>query len=240
MKKIRVLVADDHALMRMGLATLFKTDPVLTVVGEAEDGQQAIDKTAEAKPDIVVLDLMMPVISGADALRIIKQKRPEAKVVILTTFAISDVLSRALEEGADGALLKSTPNEELLDIIHRVADGERYVSDEVKELIRSDPPLPPLSPRQRQILEAVAKDHRSGRLRPVQQGDRRQAQSQARQHQELFRHSLQQARSFFPRGSRRHRDPQAPTEDLISRLRPRRISPDARGVTSAQPAAACR
>ena len=157
MKKIRVLVADDHALMRMGLATLFKTDPVLTVVGEAEDGQQAIDKTAEAKPDIVVLDLMMPVISGADALRIIKQKRPEAKVVILTTFAISDVLSRALEEGADGALLKSTPNEELLDIIHRVADGERYVSDEVKELIRSDPPLPPLSPRQRQILEAVAK-----------------------------------------------------------------------------------
>ena len=157
MKKIRVLVADDHALMRMGLATLFKTDPVLTVVGEAEDGQQAIDKTAEAKPDIVVLDLMMPVISGADAIRIIKQKRPEAKVVILTTFAISDVLSRALEEGADGALLKSTPNEELLDIIHRVADGERYVSDEVKELIRSDPPLPPLSPRQRQILEAVAK-----------------------------------------------------------------------------------
>ena len=157
MKKIRVLVADDHALMRMGLATLFKTDPVLTVVGEAEDGQQAIDKTAEAKPDIVVLDLMMPVISGADALRIIKQKRPEAKVVILTTFAISDVLSRALEEGADGALLKSTPNEELLDIIHRVAGGERYVSDEVKELIRSDPPLPPLSPRQRQILEAVAK-----------------------------------------------------------------------------------
>ena len=157
MKKIRVLVADDHALMRMGLATLFKTDPALTVVGEAEDGRQAIDKTAEAQPDIVVLDLMMPGISGADALRVIKQKRPETKVVILTTFAISDVLSRALEGGADGALLKSTPNEELLDIIHRVAGGERYVSDEVKELIRSDPPLPPLSPRQSQMLEAVAK-----------------------------------------------------------------------------------
>lgn len=100
--------------------------------------------------------LMRPGISGADALRVIKQKRPETKVVILTTFAISDVLSRALEEGADGALLKSTPNEELLDIIHRVAGGERYVSDEVKELIRSDPPLPPLSPRQSQMLEAVA------------------------------------------------------------------------------------
>ena len=157
MKKIRVLVADDHALMRMGLSTLFKTDPALTVVGEAEDGQQAIDKSAESNPDIVVLDLMMPGISGADALRIIKRKSPETKVVILTTFAISDVLSRALEEGADGALLKSTPNEELLDIIHRVADGEHYVSKEVKELIRSDPPLPPLSPRQRQILEAVAK-----------------------------------------------------------------------------------
>lgn len=157
MKKIRVLVADDHALMRMGLSALFKTDPALAVVGEAEDGQQAIDKSAESKPDLVVLDLMMPGISGADALRIIKQKNPETKVVILTTFAISDVLSRALEKGADGALLKSTPNEELLDIIHRVADGEHYVSNEVKELIRSDPPLPPLSPRQRQILEAVAK-----------------------------------------------------------------------------------
>lgn len=157
MKKIRVLVADDHALMRMGLATLFKTDPTLTVIGEAEDGQQAIDKAIESNPDVVVMDLMMPGISGTDALTAIKKVHPETKVIILTTFAISDAISHALDGGAEAALLKSTPNDELLDIIHRVAGGERYVSDEVKELIRSDPPLPPLSPRQRQILEAVAK-----------------------------------------------------------------------------------
>ena len=157
MKKIRVLVADDHALMRMGLTTLFKTDPALAVVGEAEDGQQAIDKTVELSPDVVVLDLMMPGLSGSDALLEIKRKRPGTKVIILTTFAISDVLSRALDGGADAALLKSTPNEDLLDVIHRVAAGERFISDEVKELIRSDPPLPPLSPRQQQMLEAVAK-----------------------------------------------------------------------------------
>ena len=157
MKNIRVLVADDHALMRMGLIALFRTDPALTVVGEAEDGQQAIDRTAETRPDIVVMDLMMPGVSGTDALLAIKKARPETKVVILTTFAFSDILSRALDGGADAALLKSTPNDELLDILHRVADGERYVSSEVQELILSDPPLPPLSPRQRQMLEAVAK-----------------------------------------------------------------------------------
>ena len=156
-RKIRVLVADDHALMRMGLVTLFKTDQDLAVVGEAEDGQQAIDKTIEIKPDIVVLDLMMPGVSGTDALLEIKKQRPETKVIILTTFAISDAIARALDGGAEAALLKSTPNDELLDIVHRVAAGERHVSDEVKALLHSDPPAPPLSPRQRQMLEAVAK-----------------------------------------------------------------------------------
>lgn len=156
MSKIRVLVADDHALMRMGLSTLFRTDPSLAVVGEAEDGRQAVEKTLENRPDVVVLDLMMPGLSGTDALRIIKERRPETKVVILTTFAISDSIARALDCGAEAALLKSAPNEELLDIIHRVAAGERYVSDEVKDLIRSDPPTPPLSERQRQMLESAA------------------------------------------------------------------------------------
>ena len=157
MKKIRVLVVDDHALIRPGLSTLFKTDPDLAVVGEAEDGRQAIEKLDEARPDIVVLDLMMPGIPGIDTLLSIKAKSPETKVVILTTFAISDVLNRALAAGADGALLKSATNDELLETIHRVAAGERCVSVEVRELMHSDPPLPPLSPRQMQILEAAAK-----------------------------------------------------------------------------------
>lgn len=156
MKKIRVLVADDHALMRMGLVALFRTDASLTVIGEAEDGFQAVELAVQTRPDVIVLDLQMPGLSGAEVVHAVKKKYPDVKIVILTTFSISDSIARALDAGAEGALLKSTPNEKLIDIVHRVADGKKYVSDEVKSLIESDPPLPPLSPRQKQILEAVA------------------------------------------------------------------------------------
>lgn len=156
MKKIKVLVADDHALMRIGLTTLFKTDPLLSVVGEAPDGKAAIEMTRMFSPDVVVLDLMMPCVSGLEALLSIKTEMPETKIVILTTFAISDAIAQAIDGGVEGALLKSAPNEELLDTIHRVAAGDRVISNEIKELLNQDPPLPPLSPRQRQLLEAVA------------------------------------------------------------------------------------
>ena len=156
MKKIKVLVADDHALMRIGLTTLFKTDPLLSVVGEAPDGKAAIEMTRMFSPDVVVLDLMMPCVSGLEALLSIKTEMPETKIVILTTFAISDAIAQAIDGGVEGALLKSAPNEVLLDTIHRVAAGDRVISNEIKELLNQDPPLPPLSPRQRQLLEAVA------------------------------------------------------------------------------------
>ena len=156
MKKIKVLVADDHALMRIGLTTLFKTDPLLSVVGEAPDGKAAIEMTRMFSPDVVVLDLMMPCVSGLEASLSIKTEMPETKIVILTTFAISDAIAQAIDGGVEGALLKSAPNEELLDTIHRVAAGDRVISNEIKELLNQDPPLPPLSPRQRQLLEAVA------------------------------------------------------------------------------------
>lgn len=156
MKKIKVLVADDHALMRIGLTTLFKTDPLLSVVGEAPDGKAAIEMTRMFSPDVVVLDLMMPCVSGLEVLLSIKTEMPETKIVILTTFAISDAIAQAIDGGVEGALLKSAPNEELLDTIHRVAAGDRVISNEIKELLNQDPPLPPLSPRQRQLLEAVA------------------------------------------------------------------------------------
>lgn len=156
MKKIKVLVADDHALMRIGLTTLFKTDPLLSVVGEAPDGKAAIEMTRMFSPDVVVLDLMMPCVSGLEAILSIKTEMPETRIVILTTFAISDAIAQAIDGGVEGALLKSAPNEELLDTIHRVAAGDRVISSEIKELLNQDPPLPPLSPRQRQLLEAVA------------------------------------------------------------------------------------
>ena len=145
MKKIRVLVADDHALMRMGLVALFRTDASLTVIGEAEDGFQAVELAVQTRPDVIVLDLQMPGLSGAEVVHAVKKKYPDVKIVILTTFSISDSIARALDAGAEGALLKSTPNEKLIDIVHRVADGKKYVSDEVKSLIESDLPLPPLS-----------------------------------------------------------------------------------------------
>jgi len=156
MKKARLLVADDHSLVRIGLVTLLKTDRDLVVVGEAEDGDEAVRKAVELKPDIVVLDLMMPVMDGVEALHEIKSRLPSCKVIVLTTFASSNVIARAIDEGADGALLKSSSNDELLNAIHVAWAGGKAISDEVRELLRNDPPLPELSTRQRQILEAVA------------------------------------------------------------------------------------
>lgn len=156
MKKLRVLIADDHALMRMGMSALLKTDKSISVIGEASDGREAVEKALALEPDLVIMDLQMPEMSGTEALLEIKRLKPSIKVMVLTTFSISDTINRAIEGGADAALLKSTPNDELLEIIHRTAVGERIISGEIHELLRNDPPVPPLSERQRQLLESAA------------------------------------------------------------------------------------
>ena len=155
--KIKVLIADDHAVVRMGLASLLGTSKNIEVVGEAFDGEDTVRKALKLKPDVVVMDLVMPRKDGIAATTEIKEKLPEAKVLILTTFSSSENIAKALKSGATGAVLKSSSNDELIGAILKVAAGEEFLSADIEHLLEDDPPLPDLSPRQIEILDSIAR-----------------------------------------------------------------------------------
>ena len=155
--KVRVLIADDHSVVRMGLASLLGTAKNVEVVGEAFNGDEAVRKALKLRPDVVVMDLVMPRKDGVAATEEILVAAPETKVLILTTFGTSDDITRALKAGATGAIMKSATNRELLAAVQSVAQGRRFVSAEVEGILANDPPIPELSQRQREILESIAR-----------------------------------------------------------------------------------
>lgn len=157
MKKIRILIADDHAIVRTGLASLLGRKPDLEVVGEAEDGEAAVAETLRLKPDVVVMDLLMPRTNGAEATAAIHARQPETKILILTSYGDANDIRVALGNGATSAAVKSLPNAELVDVIRATAAGTRFLSPEVAQLLATDEPIADLSPRQRQILESIAR-----------------------------------------------------------------------------------
>ena len=152
---IRVLIADDHAIVRVGLATLLARTPGIEVVGEASNGNAAVAKAVKLAPDVVVLDLMMPKKNGVAATVEIHAKAPGTKILLLTSFGTSDMISKALASGAGGAILKSSSNSELVSAIRKVAAGKRTVSPDIEHMLANDPPMQELSPRQRNILEYI-------------------------------------------------------------------------------------
>lgn len=156
-KKIRVLVADDHAIVRMGLAALFRAKGDLDVIGQARDGEQAVAEAGRLRPDVVVMDLMMPKLDGADATRRLHEAMPSIPVLILTSFTTSDGIARALAAGAAGAVLKSAENAELVAAIREVANGRRYLSPEIKTLMNTDPPIDDLTERQSEVLHSLTR-----------------------------------------------------------------------------------
>ena len=155
--KTRLLIADDHIILRMGLVTLFENTPGFEIAGEADDGEQAVMETLRLKPDVVIMDLSMPVKDGIEATREIMSAAPETKILVLTTFATSDSISDVLAAGARGVVLKNIPREQLLSSIRRVVAGEQVLSEDVKALLSEDPPIEALSPRQREILNMLVR-----------------------------------------------------------------------------------
>ncbi len=157
MKNIRVLIADDHAIVRHGLCALLGTERGIEVVGEAKDGNEAVARTKQLAPDVVIMDIVMPRKDGVEATEEIRAAVPSAKIVVLTSFGTSDKISRAIEAGATGALMKTAEDRELLSAIRTVASGGRVISPAVRKLISTDPPAPELTPRQLEILQAMAR-----------------------------------------------------------------------------------
>ena len=125
MKKTRILIADDHTLMRVGIKAMFHYQPDMTVVGEATSGEEAVALAGKLKPDVIIMDLMMPVLGGAEATKRILESDPDAKIIILTSFGAATDMVRALKYGALGAQVKEAPTEALIAEIGRASCRER-------------------------------------------------------------------------------------------------------------------
>ena len=155
MEKIKVMIVDDHAILRMGLASLLNAKKDIEVIGEANSGAAALKKAPKLKPDVIVMDLMMPEMDGAETTRRLKALMPEARILILTTFGTADGIAHALAAGAMGAVLKSVEFVDLANAIRKIAAGEKVIDQEIRRFLRAEPAIEPLSPRQREILDAI-------------------------------------------------------------------------------------
>lgn len=163
-QSIRILIADDHAVVREGLRALLDTEPGMELLAEAADGQQAIELAAQTRPDVILLDMMMPRKTGLEAISEIKQADPAARILILTSFADDEQVFPAIKAGALGYLLKDSSPEQLLQAIRDVARGEASLHPTIaRKLIRElnqPPKLPPaadpLTEREVEVVKLVA------------------------------------------------------------------------------------
>ena len=155
--KIKVLIADDHTIVRAGLTALLGTEKDIEVVGEAKNGAEAVSNAVELNPDIVIMDLMMPKMDGVEATKELLRKAPSVKTILLTTYGTSDGIAHALRAGARGAVLKNADNSELAKAIRIVAQGGDYISPDIRQQLEADPPVPDLTSRQSEILELMVR-----------------------------------------------------------------------------------
>jgi NarL family two-component system response regulator LiaR len=154
-KKIKVLIADDHGIVRAGLASILGFEDDIAVVGEANNGLHAVEQCKALRPDVIIMDLMMPQLNGVEATVRITREMPETKVMILTTYGSADDIGRALEAGAAGTMIKTVSNDTLVSAIRQIAAGGSCIAPEIRRMLMSEPPTPDLTERQREILAAA-------------------------------------------------------------------------------------
>jgi DNA-binding NarL/FixJ family response regulator len=169
MVKIRVLLADDHTIVRKGLRALLEEEEDITVVGEAGDGREALDKTFVLEPDVVVMDIGMPFLNGLEAVKAIKKRRPEMKVLILTMHENEEYIYEALKSGVSGYLIKKSIPRDLITAIRLAYKGESFLSPTISTKVinrfirqavdvesESDGVNKPLTSREREVVQMIA------------------------------------------------------------------------------------
>lgn len=200
MEKIRVLVVDDHHVVRQGIAALINSADDMAVIAEASNGRQAVDQFAEHRPDVTIMDLRLPVLSGVDAITAIRQKTPGARIIVLTTFDGDEDIYRALQAGARGYLLKDMFGDDLMDAIRAVHAGKSRIPPAVAQRLADRMGGPELTARELEVLklivggnsnkeiaqrlfisEATVKTHINSVLGKLQVSDRTQAATTALQ-----------------------------------------------------------
>jgi len=171
-KQYRIVIVEDHTILREGLKSLLRADPDFDIVGEAEDGRDAIRCVQTLSPDLVLMDLSMPRMNGLDALKEIKKQNPETKIIILTVHKTEEYILTALQAGADGYVLKDATHSELVMAIKNVLMGKRYLSPGISEkviegylegrkTIKTRSAWDTLTQREREILKLIAEGYKN-------------------------------------------------------------------------------
>ena len=160
---IRVLLADDQSIVREGLASLLQTQPDIEVIAEAENGKVAVRRSLELKPDVVLMDIRMPVMDGVAAIRTLTQQAPEIKIMVLTTFDDDEYVAQAMAYGAKGYLLKDTPSAELAQAIRAIDKGYTQLGpglwEKANPKINNPPEMPALTTREQEVLKLIAQGY---------------------------------------------------------------------------------
>jgi DNA-binding NarL/FixJ family response regulator len=160
-RPIRVLCVDDHRLMREGVAKIVGVQPDMEVVAEASNGEHAVTQFLASRPDVTLMDLQLPVMSGPDATRRIRELDRSARIIVLTMYHGDEDIHRAFEAGAMGYVLKDAISDDLIHVIREVHAGRRVVMPEIQKALDEWARLPTLSLRERQVLELVAEGMRN-------------------------------------------------------------------------------
>jgi NarL family two-component system response regulator LiaR len=161
---IRILITDDHAVVREGLRTLIGTEPGMVVIGEAADGLEAVEKACELQPDVILMDMAMPRMGGLEAIQKIKEQCPDARILVLTSFSDDETVFPAIKAGALGYMLKNTSPDRLLAAIREVHQGKPSMSSDIANKLMLDlqretnlpPTKEPLTDREMDVLKLVA------------------------------------------------------------------------------------
>jgi len=165
LETIKILIVDDHPVVREGIGAMLKREPDFKIIGEASNGVEAVDRALELIPDIVLMDLRMPEMDGVEAIERIKAQRPDIKFIILTTYSDDEYIFKGIAAGARAYLLKDAPREELFKAIRAVSRGESLIQpvvaskvlDKLAELSRKTPAMDTLSDREIEVLQLMAK-----------------------------------------------------------------------------------
>jgi len=175
---IRVFLADDHAVLRDGLKLLIEGHSGVSVVGESDNGRDAVDQVKQIRPDVVIMDIAMPKVNGIEATRMLRDIRPEVKVIILSMYSTKEHICRALEAGARAYLLKESVGKEVMDAIGAVAMGQVFLSGKIPHDVATEckrlatapgrpSPLASLSAREREVLQLVVEGHSSSQIADI-------------------------------------------------------------------------
>ena len=172
MENLRIVLAEDHTILREGLRALLSADPAFEIIGEAQDGREAVRCVEKLEPDLLLMDLSMPRMSGMDAIREIKKRYPDIKIIALTVHKTEEYLLATLQAGADGYVLKDATHDELVLAIKNVMGGKSYLSPGVSEKViegylegkesnRSRSTWETLSQREREVLKLIAEGYKN-------------------------------------------------------------------------------